>query len=298
MFSGQTGDWEDPASQSGATWAYDVAANLWTQMLPSTGPRAGAVGMAYDIESDRVIIFGAITEEERGSLQSDFNETWAYDFNTNTWTRLTDGPVKHLGARIAYDAESDRVILFGGYNVGGNYIYDDTWAYDFNSDTWTEMKPNTSPPGRNYQAMAYDDKADRVLVWGSGDFDGPDLSLWAYDFNTNTWQERLPSEPHPSGREYPVMVYDAESDRLIMFGGTSGGSETWAYDYNTNAWTNMKPSLDPGGRSKLQGMAYNSVVDRVIMFGGQVDNTEFKYNNETWTYDLNTNTWTNMMSQP
>jgi hypothetical protein len=45
-------------------------------------------------------------------------------------------------------------------------------------------------------------------------------------------------------------------------------------------------------------MAYNSVADRVIMFGGQVDKTSFKYTNETWTYDFNTNTWTNMTPQP
>ena len=296
MFGGQTdADWEDPANSTGATWAYDVAANQWTQMRPPTGPRMGAVGMAYDIESDRVIMFGSIPEGADWR-RADLNETWAYDYNTNTWTRLTDGPIKHLGARLAYDAESDRIILFGGFNPLG-IAYDDTWVYDFNSDIWTEMEPSTSPPGRNYQAMAYDDKADRVLVWGSGDFDGPDLSLWAYDFNTNTWQERLPSEPHPSGREYPVMVYDAESDRSIMFGGSPGGSETWAYDYNTDTWTNMEPSIGPGDRSR-HAMVYISAADRVILFGGQVGSTEYIYINETWTYDLNTNTWTNMTPQP
>jgi N-acetylneuraminic acid mutarotase len=297
MFGGQTGDIVDPANVSRETWSYDLAANNWTRMQTASELRKSVVQLAYDVESDRVILFGAMPYGDDWRT-SNMSETWAYDYNTETWMKMTDGPVKHLGACIAYDTQSDRVILFGGYNVGGNYTYDDTWAYDFNSDTWTEMKPSTSPPGRNYQAMAYDDKADRVLVWGSSDVDGPPhLSLWAYDFNTNTWQERLASEPLPSGREYPVMVYDAESDRSIMFGGTSGGSETWAYDYNTNAWTNMKPSLDPGDR-KVQGMAYNSVADRVIMFGGQVDKTSFKYTNETWTYDLNTNAWTNQTSQP
>ena len=213
---------------------------------------------------------------------------------------MADGPVKHLGARIAYDAESDRVILFGGYNVAGPYLYEDTWAYDYNSDTWTEMKPSTSPPGRNYQAMAYDDKADRVLMYGGSDFDGPHLSLWAYDFNTNTWQERPPSEPYPSGREYNVMVYDAESDRTLTFGGDfSGiaGSEIWSYDYNTNTWTMFEPSNGPGYRSR-HALVYSPATDRLILFGGQIEHTLFKYSNETWTYDLNTNTWTNMTPQP
>jgi N-acetylneuraminic acid mutarotase len=226
------------------------------------------------------------------------NETWAYDYNTNTWTRLTDGPKGHLGARLAYDAESDRIILFGGFNPLGR-VYDDTWAYDFNSDTWTEMKPSTSPPGRNYQAMAYDDKADRVLMYGGSDFDGPHLSLWAYDFNTNTWQERFPSEPHPSGREYPVMVYDASRTDAHLRRDFSGiaGSEIWSYDYNTNTWTMFEPSNGPGYRSR-HAMVYSPATDRLILFGGQVEHTLFKYSNETWTYDLNTNIWTNMTSQP
>jgi hypothetical protein len=93
------------------------------------------------------------------------------------------------------------------------------------------------------------------------------------------------------------MVYDAESDRSIMFGGSPGGSETWAYDYNTDTWTNMEPSIGPGDRSR-HAMVYISAADRVILFGGQVGSTEYIYINETWTYDLNTNTWTNMTPQP
>jgi hypothetical protein len=299
LFGGLTGDYsKDPAYYNGETWAYDVTANRWTQMKPPSGPtRRCAAELAYDAESDRVILYGGCNEVTWG-----LGDTWAYDFNTNTWTQMAFGPdgPTHIGARLAYDAESDRIILFGGCDMGGS-LYNDTWAYDFNSDTWTEMKPRTSPPGRNYQAMAYNAKSDRVLVWGVGDVTvaQPDESVWSYDFNTNTWQEMKPGAgPHPSDRAYATWVYDAAADRMILFGGfVNGTDETWAYDYNTNTWTKLEPSTVPGKRSR-HALVYSTAADRAILFGGQVGYTQFQYTGETWIYDLSTNTWTNVTPPP
>ena len=204
-------------------------------------------------------------------------DTWAYDYNTNTWTEMAKGPAKHLGARLAYDAESDRIILFGGYDMA-EFYYNDTWAYDFNSDTWTEMKPSTSPPGRNYQAMAYDAESDRVLTWGGMDLDEKliDPSVWSYDFNTNTWQEMKPGEGHilkapitPPWSTMPRLTGRSCSAAFIQ------GDETWAYDYNTNTWTKLEPSTVPGKLSR-HAMVYSTAADRVILFGGQVGLTQLQ----------------------
>lgn len=233
------------------------------------------------------------------------DETWAYDYNTNTWTEMAKGPANHIGAQLAYDAESDRIILFGGVHVEGQFFYTDTLAYDFNSDTWTEMAPSTSPPGRSFAAMVYDAAADRVLMWGGVDIAGlnpVDESVWAYDFNSNTWQEILPGDgPLPLGRDYPTMVYDVESDRTILFGGITGkaegGDDTWAYDYNSNTWTELDPSLNPGMLSR-HAMTYSTAADQVVLFGGKFGNHPNEFLRETWTYDYNTNTWTNVTPQP
>jgi len=298
LFGGMTGDYDSDYINYDETWAYDLTANQWTLMKPPSVPKGRSdAELAYDVESDRVILFGG------GADDIFWGDEWAYDYNMNTWMEIAKGPNNRFGTSIAYDAQSDRIILFGGWGMNmGGFLFNDTWAYDFNSDTWTEMKPSTSPPTRNNHAMAYDSKADRVLVWGGTDLDGKpvDFSIWSYDFNTNIWQEMISGQPHPSGRDYPGMVYDAESDRTILFGGELAGEsygEIWAYDYNTNTWTKFESSTSPGYRSR-QGLVYSSAADRVILFGGQVESTEPKYSNETWTYDLNTNTWTNMTSYP
>jgi len=292
LFGGQTGNIKDPTVYDGETWAFDTTAGKWTQMKPSSAPSGrSAAELVYDVESDRVILFGGADENVWG-----LSDTWAYDFNTNSWKEMAKGPEHHLGDRLVYDAESDRVVLFGGYGFGfSNGLYNDTWVYDLNSDTWTEMKPDISPPGRNYQAMTYDSRSDLVLMWGGADLSGSYYdSIWSYDFNTNTWKELKPTQGSvPRGRDYPAMVYDANSDRTILFGGSLGGNETWAYDYNTNTWTQLEPGTVPGKLSR-HAMVYNPLAHQIILFGGQVGFREFIYTLETWAYDYTTNTWMNI----
>ena len=60
----------------------------------------------------------------------------------------------------------------------------------------------------------------------------------------------------PSPRTETGMAYDAESDRVILFGGVPQNDDTWAYDLNTNTWTLMEPAARPSpgaGISLLPG---------------------------------------------
>jgi hypothetical protein len=237
--------------------------------------------MVYDTESDRIILFGGVGPGD--------TITYAYDFNTDTWTKQAPGPPAQQGLRMAYDAESDRVILFGGESRARGML-NETWAYDFNTDSWTEMKPSTSPPAQSFQAMTYDAESDRVLMW----WGSPDNSVWAYDFNTNTWTEKETDE-FPSKGALGGLAYDSESDRSILYGGGGfeGGDttdETWAYDYNTNMWTKMEPGESPP-KLTSHNMVYNPTLDLVVLFGGRVGAGD-TFSAETWTYDFNSDTWT------
>jgi N-acetylneuraminic acid mutarotase len=286
------------------TWAYDVASNTWIEMKPTSGPLPRcAIDIVYDSESDRIILFGGATGATRETA-SILNDTWAYDYNTNTWTEMAKGPEDHLGYRMAYDSESDRSILFGGMVYPRIKLLNDTWAYDFNTDTWTEMQPSTSPPVRNYHAMAYDTQADRVILFGGSDSRDKGIpDTWAYDFNTNTWQELERSEgEYPKGRYYHTLAYNTVADRTILYGGVSPQDveialETWLYDYSSNNWTQLKPAENPGWRTR-HAMAYSSAADRIILFGGQNVTKRFNYTDDTWVFDFNTTTWTDVTRRP
>jgi hypothetical protein len=279
------------------TLIYEAATNTWIQVSPPDPPDPRVdTAMAYDAESDRTILYAGFVSNENFSPQ----ETWSFDMRTVTWAKMKNqGPPNRYGHSMVYDSESDRIIVFGGWSFAENVGTNDTWAYDYNTDTWTEIESAVKPPGRNFQAMAYDSKADRVIMWG-GDTGGVnDTSVWVFDYNSQTWQEKKTSGG-PAMRWLHEMAYDSEADRTILFGGYTGSgalapnyslnsAETWAYDFNSNTWTLLNPAANPGAISEF-GMAYLESADRLLQFGGIMNDGNIS--DKTWLYDFNLNAWT------
>lgn len=100
----------------------------------------------------------------------------------------------------------------------------------------------------------------------------------------------------PSARWGTAMTYDSDNGVVVLFGGSQDFeflSDTWIYSVRTNSWTNMNPSVLPPARSQ-HAMAYDSKNKVVVMFGGWRTFGWPPYDvlADTWTYDVNTNTWT------
>jgi hypothetical protein len=287
LYGGQTGPWRDPESWNHETWSFNPRSEKWKKMSPDTSPGGfGGGDMTYDSKADRSIL--SIITDDLSTLQ-----TWAYDANSDTWTQLADGPRNMLGQRIAYDSESDRIIMFGGFDMTKYKFVDETWVYDFNTDTWTNMQPKVHPSGRNYVGMAYDSKADRVVLWGDWQRNytpATDESVWTYDYNTNTWQEfKHKKDGGPRVRDYTMLAYDEKADKIIMYGGFDfGNDETWVYDLNTDTWQQMQPANNPGVISRY-AMVYAKDANKVILFGGQDVG-------DTWSYKLKSDEWTKVTS--
>jgi hypothetical protein len=158
---------------------------------------------------------------------------------------------------MAYDIESDRVILFGGggYDFWPIEMHTDTWVYDYNSNTWTEMTPVDSPTSMGF--MTYDEESD-LCVFHGGALDWLEESIvsetWTYDYYTNTWSE-IRKNPSPSPRSRIAITYDSESNRTILYSGgqlnSTGGSweeytylienDLWTFDANTETWKRIHP---------------------------------------------------------
>ncbi|NDJ78794.1 MAG: hypothetical protein GYB65_21295 [Chloroflexi bacterium] len=284
MYGGQTAGQMSPVSALTDTWAYDVSSNTWAQMSPVESPPQGFGPLAYDVQSDRIVYFVGSTGFGYAS-----SSTWVYDYNTDSWTNMSpdNAPPAAIGARMAYDTESDRMILFGGFDnatyPGDRNFLTETWAYDYDSNTWTQMQPEVSPPGMWNHAMAYDGSADRVILVFGG--------TWAYDYNTDTW------EALDEFYEYYFagIVYVTGLEQVVLYGGVSASGPhrtTWAFDYEARDWIRLDPEGSPGARG-WHAMAYNSAADRIIMFGGGRTNESFEL--ETWSYDPSANTWTRVL---
>ena len=255
--------------------------------------------MVYDSKSDRVINY--LDVRVSGSSAVPIGKTIAYDFNSDSLVEMSPAliPVGYVGAQLAYDSESDRVILFAGYDFINNKLYDETWVYDYNSNTWTKMDPAVHPGDRNYQNMTYIPSIDRVILFGGDSFRPPVSETWLYDYNTDSWTQ-VNVVNTPPDLYYGSMVYVSSIDRVILFGGVNAKTgdflgETWSFNPVSMDWENLAPAVSPGPRA-WHAMAYDSRADKVILFGGGAGKDA--WTNETWSYDPKTNTWTDLTQGP
>jgi hypothetical protein len=89
---------------------------------------------------------------------------------------------------MAYDPGTDRMILFGGVTGGQEEPLADTWAYDYDTNTWTELSPAMSPSARGWHALAYDPEAGAIVLFGGGRTrDEATAETWLYDPATGAW---------------------------------------------------------------------------------------------------------------
>ncbi len=205
----------------------------------------------------------------------------------NSWSNRNPAnpPPARAKHAMAYAENAWGVILFGGVDNGSLYL-NDTWAYSYSANTWSNRGPGNPPPARGYHALAFDSANNKVILFGG--WNGSSLNdTWAYDYVTNTWSNRNPANPPPA-RYSHALAYDSANHKVILFGGRGGSSlnDTWAYDYVTNTWSNRGPIGPPPARAR-HAMAYDYYSGKTILFGGWNGSSL----NDTWAYDYAANTW-------
>ncbi len=108
------------------------------------------------------------------------------------------------------------------------------------------------------------------------------LTLIPASAQTFAWSQRTPASS-PSPRSSHAMAYDAARQRVVLFGGSSGGSvylgDTLEWD-GTN-WTQLAPASSPSSRAD-HAMAYDSARQRVVLFGGSGSSGNL---GDTWEWD-------------
>ena len=232
-------------------WRFDDATGQWWRVWESGGPqyRAGAAA-AYDAGSGVVVLFGGAAGScPYPACPQNLNDTWVYDPAAGTWEERSPAvspPARH-GHTMAYDAQSDRVVLFGG-DTGAQWL-GDTWAYDSDADAWVEITTAEAPWPVAQQAMAYDPSADRVVLWGGAD--RQESEVWMFDLETAAWSLLGPG-PGPQPAWDSCLVWDEAAGRLVLIGGTGptvvqisesivstevrARDEVWALDLAAGTW--------------------------------------------------------------
>lgn len=157
---------------------------------------------------------------------------------------------------------------------------------------WTVLSKG-QPIGADYMGMAFDDTNRKAVLFGGhlSNIQGYNQT-WVYDVDKDEWNQTDP-DACPVGRQMHDMVFDQDHGLAVMFGGHANNSDvndTWTYNVSSNVWTNQSPAVSPPAREGHR-MVYDDVRDKVIMFGGTSNGT---FLNDTWSYDLAANNWTNL----
>ena len=184
------------------------------------------------------------------------------------------GPTPRYDASMVYDAATNNVVLFGGFNTGE---LADTWTW--NGTAWTKLSPATTPPALRGASMVFDATTNNVVLFGGLGTGGPVADTWTWD-GTN-WTKLTVTGP--AARSGASMVYDATTHNVVLFGGegaTGPLADTWVW--NGTTWTSPTLTSPAPSARYDSSAAYDATTSNVVLFGGQNASNAI---NDTWTWD-------------
>jgi hypothetical protein len=238
----------------GDTWTW--AAGQWTYLTPATAPapRHGH-RMAFDRVANVGLLFGG--KDATGAELSDF---WSW--NGTTWAQLTPAtlPPARANHGMAYDDLRNRTVVFGGKS--GSSRLSDVWEWD--GTAWTNLTPQGTPAwgpdARDGHAMAYDPRAERVVLHGGETASGCQQDVWSW--NGTEWTIHLAqSGSVPSARTGSQLIHENGTNRMLLFAGGCGTSYTndlWQLSLPTFARATSYGSPCIGSRGPLTLSAINN----------------------------------------
>lgn len=196
---------------NGETWEWD--GSTWT-LVSTTGPSArDRHAMTWDPNLGGVLLHGGAVSGGAAS-----NETWLW--NGSAWSRVGTGPTRYSHAMVYYPP-LDRVVLYGGSGAG---VAQNAFAWD--GTGWSQVG-TTGPSAATEHSMVYDPDSARLALVGAS---SSDAAIWFFD--GQSWVRSANTANTPRGRTNQCAWFDAQRDRLVMFGGTVSGvasRETWEF---------------------------------------------------------------------
>lgn len=273
--------------------AYNPATNAWSNLSAEANPLAPSsrfrAAMAYDPTFNRLVIFGGSAAPGLAS-----SDGYSFDLGTNTWSQIPNptpgvtGPSDRFDARIAFDATTGMMLLFGGDGPASSTAdrLNDTWLLA--GSVWIQLSPSNSPSARALFAMAARSApySDIVLIGGQ-DTNSVNLNdTWRWDGGTQNWAQITPINSTlpvtwASGSD---AIYDSVRQVVTILGGpgtnvapshtTAAGSWTSEYDCVLNEWRAYGPSTTSQTASdpvigQVQRMAVAFVNGKTYHWAGQ-----------------------------
>lgn len=281
----------------GDAWALDLSFPQWSNLNPTGTPPSHryAPVAVYDPSDDRMVVFGGYDGAGRA-------DTWSLTFSgTPAWSDLTPSGAPPSGRWLhgaVYDSARDRLVTFGGEDDAFPDYLGDAFALSLSgSPAWSGVGVPPVPSPRAFHSAVYDAAHRRMIVFGGA------ISIYGA-YSNEAWALSLDGEPGwtqiPAGGTPPPplyghsAIYDPRRDRMVVFGGSTGGpgfNDVWAlWLSGTPSWEHLFPSGTPPAQRHFHSAVYDPIRDRMVVYGGTDGFGRFS---DTWELSLgDTPTWT------
>jgi hypothetical protein len=264
----------------------------WVEIVPEgeVPTRRMNASAIYEPLGHRMVIFAG------AGPNGDLDDMWSLDLRQQRWSRIEPAtdvlPPARATHNAIYDPAGHRMLIWSGQErTRQRAFFNDVWSFDLTTNTWTELQPPDPIPLNRYGTVAIYDPQARDLVTFAGFTDnGRFDDTWRFDLDGEMWTDVSPAQG-PHERCLHSASYDELNHRMIMYGGQQIGAlkDIWAFDLSANTWMELTPAEGPPGRS-FPLHVYDELNHRVVIFGGNRMGA-LKQANDTWAFDLATNTW-------
>lgn len=231
-------------------------AATWSQLSPSGSsplPRWGHTTI-YDSANNRMIVFGGANAGQT------FSEVWVLSNangigGTPAWKQLSvagSAPMGVHGSSAVYDPVNNIMTVFGGENLARTAFTNGVWTLSHanglgGTPKWTNILADGStgsPAQRWSHSAVYDVVNNRMMIFGGSAFSGS-ASLGGFNDawvlananglgGTPVWIKLAPTGLKPGPRCCHTALYDAQNNRLMIFGGDNADaiySVTWVLSH-------------------------------------------------------------------
>ncbi|MFZ0732892.1 MAG: kelch repeat-containing protein [Candidatus Sulfotelmatobacter sp.] len=208
------------------------------------------------------------------------------------WNRY--GPGTRSQSSAVYDPATNQMFVFGGQHAPTNVDFNDTWVVQHvipSSSTATQnlqwgkvVLTGKGPSLRFGHSAVYNPTSNREIIFGGGTgFPGPCVNdLWVVTHlnsqgGSPAWKAYSATGTLPPVREGQVAVYDPNTNKMIVFGGTDCNgnyyNDLWILSNAdgstaTPSWAQVTPiGTGPSPRSQATAI-YDSVNNVMTVFGG------------------------------
>lgn len=307
------------------SWIFEPGLG-WIE-LDVQGPSArGRTGSTLDRAGGRALVFGGrYRPEEQTGDYTLFDDLWAFDFASRTWSQIDDGgsgPSPRFFPAVQWSDEEEALYVYGGFtNTDALVFQSSRELWRWTEAGWEELDwDGDAPSARGFFGSTIDQDRKRILLFAGqvGDFQSLAFNdLFALDLSTRVWTELDGGgDGAPFTRMHPHLLWDEAGDRALLFGGHTDigdGNDLWVWEGEGGPWSLVRQGdsftgeplgcignpaevpadyveQDLDSPERRQKAMVVSLAGSLWVFGGMHAECS-EHLDDTWRFDLAAGTW-------